>query len=347
MADKQEHKGVIGVVGAGSFGITIASLLSTNVNVLVHARREEVLENINTRHEHLGVKLSERVRASNELKEIANQCRLIFPIVPSDNFRAMMQALGPHLKPYHVLIHGTKGLDVPTENAEKFIARRANIHTMSEVIRQESVVLRVGCLSGPNLSSEINAGQPAATVIASQFKEVIKLGQEVLRTPNFQVFGSYEVAGAEFAGAFKNIIAIGSGILRGLKMGENIRALLINRGLVEMIYLGKAMGAPSKAFIGIAGIGDLIATASSKQSRNFSVGYRLAQGKSMDEIREESSELAEGVRTLRIAKKMADYHKVHAPITQMLYRIVYDAYPIDKAIRFLMTYPYAVDIDFL
>jgi glycerol-3-phosphate dehydrogenase (NAD(P)+) len=218
---------------------------------------------------------------------------------------------------------------------------------MSEVIRQESVVVRIGCLSGPNLAKEINEGQPTATVIGSKFDEVVNLGKKVLSSRYFQVFGTYEILGAELAGALKNIIAIGSGILGGLGLGKNIQALLITRGLMEMIYFGKALGASPKPFVGTAGIGDLVCTATSSDSRNYSLGFHMGQGKKVEEILATMPEVAEGVRTLKIAKYLADQLKLHVPITQMLYRAVYEGYDMREAIEYLMRYPYYVDVDFM
>ena len=176
------------------------------------------------------------------------------------------------MHPYHILIHGTKGFDITGIDENELTTKpfdRSNVHTISEVIVQESNVVRIGCLSGPNLASEIMAGQPAATVIGSKFSEVIKKGRNALDSSKFHVFGTHDILGAELAGALKNAIAIGSGILGGLGLGKNIQALLITRGLMEMVYFGKKMGANSKAFIGTAGIGDLIATATSTASRKL------------------------------------------------------------------------------
>ena len=153
--------------------------------------------------------------------------------------------------------------------------------------------------------------------------------------------------GAELAGALKNIIAIGSGILRGKGLGKNIQAMLITRGLTEMIYFGNAMGATSHAFLGTAGIGDLVATATSKSSRNFTFGHRLGSGERREHIESTMPELAEGVRTLRIAHQLAKYYKLRVPITQMLHSIVFEGFDIDKALNFLITYPYDIDVDFL
>ncbi len=340
----------MGVIGAGSFGTAISNLLAYNVDVLLYSRKPELVEQINETHEHFGIKLSPRIRATNSLQEIAETCSLIFPIVPSTNFRSMMQDLSPYLKPSHLLIHGTKGLDVTgvDENElDKIQLTRKNVHTMSEVIRQESVVVRIGCLSGPNLSAEIMEGQPTATVIGSRFNEVIRIGRKVLDSQQFHVFGTHEMLGAELAGALKNTIAIGSGILGGLGLGKNIQAMLITRGLVEMVHFGRALGAESKAFIGTAGIGDLVATATSTKSRNFTFGMRLAQGETLEQISNTMPELAEGVRTTRIMNHLANHYKLHVPITKMLYAVIFEQFEIQKAINYLMNYPYAVDIDFL
>jgi glycerol-3-phosphate dehydrogenase (NAD(P)+) len=218
---------------------------------------------------------------------------------------------------------------------------------MSEVVLEESSVVRVGCLSGPNLAAEIVAGQPTATVIASRFKEVIHAGQKVLNSRRFHVFGSYDLLGAELAGALKNIIALGSGILGGLGMGRNVQGLLIAKGLGEMVHFGLAMGASNQAFVGVAGIGDLVATATSTNSRNYTFGTYLAQGLKVEEIRSQMPELAEGVRTLRIAHALAKHYKLHVPITDMLYAVVFEGVPVERALEYLMTYPYGVDVDYI
>ncbi|MEM6380111.1 MAG: NAD(P)-binding domain-containing protein, partial [Bacteroidota bacterium] len=210
-----------GVIGAGSFGTAIANLLALNVDVLLLSRYPEDAAKINETHQHLGVTVHERVRATDNFKEVAEACTTIFPIVPSGSFRQMMRELGPYLTPAHVLIHGTKGFDVyNAKNPDQLEPLISDyVHTMSQVILQESPVRRVGCLSGPNLAKEIMEGQPTATVVASKFIEVINIGKKVLTSPAFTVYGSRDVLGAELAGALKNIIAIGSGILRGKGLG--------------------------------------------------------------------------------------------------------------------------------
>lgn len=340
----------VGIIGAGSFGTALANLLACNTDVLIYTRNADQAAAINQEGRHLDLSLSPRIRATLSLEEIANTCDLIFPVVPSVNFRDMMQQLGPFLRPYHMLIHGTKGFDISdpegSDDTESPLTRH-RVHTMSEVIQQESVVVKVGCLSGPNLATEILQGLPTATVIGSRFKEVIDAGKKVLGSKNFHVFGTFDILGAELAGALKNIIALGSGILKGKGLGKNIEAMLITRGLMEMINFGKAMGADSSAFFGTAGIGDLIATATSEQSRNYTFGLRLGSGESTAQIQETMPELAEGVRTLRIAKSLARYYKLKVPITDSLYHIVFENYDINRVLDYLMVYPYDVDVDFL
>ncbi len=350
-AAMRENKKVAGVIGAGSFGTALTTVLMQNAEVWLYSRNPEQVEEINRTRTHFGVHLPEHVHVTCDLARVAAACRVIFPVVPSANFREMMKDLGGHLRPEHILIHGTKGFDItaapPEEEWDTNPLRPEHVRTMSQVIREESPVVRVGCLSGPNLAAEILEGQPTATVIASRFLEVTEAGKRLLSSRSFQVFGTFEILGAELAGVLKNTIAIGAGILAGMGLGKNIQAALITRGLNEMIYIGKAFGASPKAFVGTAGIGDLVCTATSEKSRNFTFGKRLGMGESPEHIMATMPELAEGVRTLKVVWHLARHFQLNVPINQMLYRVVFENYPIDKAIEFLMRYPYYVDVDFL
>lgn len=341
----------VGVIGAGNFGSAVANLLARHRNVLLYARDEKVIKRITQTRENRGHSMHKNVTPTSDLPLLARECEVIFPIVPSSHFRSMMKKLSPHLHPYHILIHGTKGLDItlPKGQTIETVSKlnRSQVKTMSEVIREESVVVRVGCLAGPNLSKELAARHPAATVIASPFNEVISLGKKLLRNDRFQVYGNNELIGVELAGVLKNIIAIASGALSGMGYGENARGLLISRGVVEMIHVGRALGGNTKAFLGVAGIGDLVTTSNSTLSRNFQVGYKLAQGMTLEEILASMDEIAEGVNTVRIIKKCADYYKLRAPITTTLYKVLFEDLTVKQAISYLMRYPLNVDIDFL
>lgn len=341
----------VGVIGAGSFGLAMANMLAKKNKVLLYARRPEAVAYISSHESYKGKPLHERIVATNNIQELAENCNVIFPIVPANSFREMMKLLAPYLHPYHILIHGTKGLDIclPKEVKEgtKYPLDRSCIRTMSEVIREESVVVRIGCLSGPNLATELVQQQPAATVVASHFKEVINEGIRLLRSDRFQVYGSSDLIGVELCGVLKNSIAIAAGALSGLGLGENARAMLISRGMVEMIYLGRALGGNVQAFIGLAGVGDLVATCTSRLSRNFTVGYRLAQGETLPQIMESMEEIAEGVHTVKIMTQIADTLKVRAPITQILYKVLFNDMKIEEGLQYLMKYPFNADVDFL
>lgn len=347
MSDK-----VVGVIGAGSFGTVVANLLAQNAKVKLYARSAEKIANMHANRENSGYKLHDNIDVCDNLQEVASECETLFPVVPSSGFRKMMRDLAPFLHPYHTMIHGTKGLDVSLpegmtiDDPDAYFTRE-NVKTMSEVIRDESVVVRIGCLAGPNLAKEIGNNQPAATVVASSFDSVIKEGQNLLRSEFFQVYGNKDLIGIELTGVLKNIIALASGALSGLGFGENARAMLISRGLVEMIYLGKELGGNLQAFIGLAGVGDLVATSSSKFSRNFTVGYRLAQDEKLPDIIQSMNEVAEGVNTIKIVKKFAEHYGFRAPITETLYKVLIGTMTVKDALTYLMKIPLNVDIDFI
>lgn len=340
----------VGIIGAGTFGTAMANLMAHNTDVLVYSRNPELVEKIRKDRFRFGVELHERVTITNDFAQIAERCQLIFPIVPSDAFRTMMRQVTQYLEPRHVLIHGTKGFDITGVNVAEIPETgldRSQVFTMTEVILQESPVVRVGALTGPNLARELLDGQPSASVIASKFDEVIQRASAVLSSKQLHVFHTHDLLGAELAGVLKNVIALGSGILKGVGLGKNVQAMLITRGLHEMIYFGRALGSDNRAFFGTAGIGDLIATATSRKSRNYTFGFRIGQGESLEEVRATSQELAEGVRTLMITRHLAQGLKLRVPITEMLYRIVFEQFPIEQAMQYLITYPYEVDVDFL
>ncbi len=348
---KSQEEKPIGVIGAGNFGTVIANILAIHGPVILYGRNEEAVIKMNLERENRGHPLHENIRAVSNLATIARECDVIFPMVPSAHFREMMRNLSAYLQPYHILIHGTKGFDITLPEGETIESidklSRKQVKTMSEVIREESVVVRIGCLAGPNLAKELSQRQPAATVIASPFDEVIQIGKKLLRNDRFQVYENKDIVGVEIAGVLKNIIAIASGALSGLGYGENAKGLLVSRGAVEMVYLGRALGGDVKAFLGVAGIGDLVTTCNSPMSRNFTVGYRLAKGEKLPDILNDMAEIAEGVNTVRIAKKCADFYKIRALITDRLYKVLFEGMTVEEALDFLMRFPLSADIDFI
>lgn len=352
MASKNSSKPkLIGVVGVGSFGTAVANMLAEKNEVLVYARKQEVIDEINTYHTAYGRELAPSIRATFSPEELCQSCEILFFMVPSSAFVEVTQTFAPFLHPYHLVIHGTKGLALNLPSGETLDTvkklQRNQIMTMSEVIVQETVAVRVGCLAGPNISKELSLGQPAATVIASKYNEVILEGQRLLRSERFQVYGNSDIIGVELSGVLKNIIAIAAGALAGLGLGENAKGLLISRGMVEMVHLSKALGGSVQSVIGLAGIGDLVTTCNSVDSRNFTVGYRLAKGESLDQILESMEEVAEGVNTIRIIDAFIKTAGIRAPITENLHRVLFEDLSIEEALQFLMKYPFSVDVDFV
>jgi len=341
---------MVGVIGAGSFGAAMANIIVENKPVLLYTKREESAERLRTTRQYTHGLLHPNIEITTDLAEIAERCRVIFPIVPSAHFRGMIRELGHHLLPSHILIHGTKGLDLSLPEGSTGIPGKldlSRIKTISEVILEETHVLRVGCIGGPNLAGEIAANQPAATVVASRFEEVCREGIETLRSRRFRVHTSNDIVGVELAGVLKNIMAIAAGALRGLGFGNNTHALLVARGLAEMIHIGKFMGADPRAFLGIAGVGDLVATCGSEKSRNFTVGYRLAQGETLPEIMATMSEVAEGIKTIQIIEAMASHHRFSVPITHVLHRILFEGMEVERGMNLMMEYPFTNDVEFL
>lgn len=337
----------VGVIGAGSFGTAIANLLAENAQVRLYTRRPGAAEAMRRDRRSAGQALHAEVRPTEDLEALARDCFLLFLVVPSANFAALLDRLAPHLRPDHILIHGTKGLHVTVDGPVPERLERDEVLTMTELIGQRTVVLRSGCLHGPNLAREIADGLPAATVVASRFDEVINEAKAHLRSDRFQVYGSYDVHGIELAGVLKNILAIGSGMVRGLELGENARALMLTRGLSELIHLGRILDIEARAFLGLAGIGDIIATCASPLSRNYTVGYRVAKGEALDTVLASMDEPAEGVHTIRVAAALAERHGVGMPIVGMLHRILFDGAPAAESLQRLMRYRIRQDVDFL
>ena len=350
MALKNIYEVTVGVIGTGNFGTALANLLAEKCNrVLLYARSKQKALKLNQTRKNGYHEIADNVEIITDVSFLAEKCNLIFPIVPSINFREMMKNLSPYLKPYHVLIHGTKGFDFNKSNKSINPPKESiiQIFTMSEVIRQESSVVRIGCIAGPNLSKEIAAKMPAASVIASEFDEVINLGQKYLKSDRFLVFGSNDLMGTELCGILKNIIAVGAGTIEGMKLGENAKALFITRGMVEMVEIAKAMGVQVEPFLGLAGIGDLIATCSSSLSRNYTVGVRLATGEKLSEIIHSMREVAEGIKTINIIHEWSINYPIRIPITETLYKIIHEEITVEEAHSYMMKFPFTSEIKFL
>ena len=331
---------VIGVIGGGSFGTSLADILGNNGSkVLLCCRNQAQAHELNTTNENKrylpGIKLSSNIHAVWELEQVAKTCQLIFLAIPSTAFRKVSNALGNYLNGSHYLVSTTKGIESP------------GFKLMSEIIREETCCLKLGVLSGPNLAKELAVKTPSGTVIASHFDEVIDAVQKVLSGPYFRVYSNYDLYGVELGGALKNIYAVATGMATALGKGENTKGLLFTRALAEMSRIAQRLGAEPLTFLGLAGVGDLVTTCSSSQSRNFRVGYLIGQGKTLEEAVESLGEVAEGVHSIKAAYEKAKAIQVRAYLLETLYHILYMKMDIEKALTELMNIPQLPDVEVL
>ncbi len=319
------------VIGAGSWGTTLAKVIGENGHqVLLWSRDRDQCTAINKSHRNprylKKVKLPATLKATHDL-ERACSSQLIVQVVPSHGTRRVVRRMGEHLRGDQMIVHATKGIEIETGKR------------MSQVIREETCVRKVGVLSGPNLAGELAQRKPAGTLVASKFKEVLEVSAAVLHSPYFRVYSGDDVIGAEVGGAFKNIIAVAAGICDGLQLGDNTKALLLTRGLREMAMLGDTMGAQVVTFGGLAGIGDLMCTCASTLSRNHQVGERLAVGQRRTQIEKEMDMVAEGIKTSRAIHAYATHKGLELPIAETVYRLLHSRLGVKRGIEELMSRP--------
>jgi glycerol-3-phosphate dehydrogenase (NAD(P)+) len=322
----------IAVIGAGSWGTTAASLAARSTDTVLWARRPEVAKRINEDRENPeyapGHPLPDRLSATADLNEAVSEASAVVMAVPSHGFR-------------EVFVHAVTGIGdtLPIVSLTKGIEQET-LATMTQVISDVAPGHdpgRVGVLTGPNLASEIAAGQPTAAVMAFRDEATAVALQTVFMGPTFRVYTNDDVAGCELGGALKNVMAIAAGMSDGLGFGDNTRATLITRALAELTRLGIALGGRPSTFAGLAGMGDLIATCISTNSRNHRVGFGLARGQSLDAIVKEMRMVAEGVKTTQAVLDLASRNGIEMPIAAHVGLVLYEGmHPRDAVMR-LMT----------
>ena len=310
----------VGIIGAGKFGLALCNLLAVKNPVKLYSRRQEDAANFETNQQLRDVALHNNVSLETDLMNLCKTCEVLIPAIPSDNYPELIQAIQNIVNPGHFIIHATKGFIQSNANPDTKSHRPL---TVSEYFEQFTSVRRIGMIAGPNLSHEIHQGLPAGAVIGSRFNEVISIGKELFSSDRFQIFGSNDLLAIELAGILKNYIAIGAGITEGLDLGSNARSLYITRALAEIIYIANRLGVSSTSFLGLAGVGDLMATCQSPLSRNFTVGYRIAKGESIESIVNDSIETVEGLKTLKLIHNEWRYTS-RIPIAQILHEILFE-----------------------
>ncbi|MFJ6833583.1 NAD(P)H-dependent glycerol-3-phosphate dehydrogenase [Streptomyces sp. NPDC091209] len=322
----------VAVLSAGSWGTAMAKVFAdAGSDVVVHARRPEIADAINVRHQNPsylpGVLLPPRLRATTSAAEALAGAAYVVLSIPAQTLRENLADWAPHSAPDAVVVSLMKGI-------ETYSGLR-----MSEVINEVTgiPVERIAVLSGPNLAREIADGQPAASVIACPDESAAAALQRACHNPYFRPYTTTDVTGCELGGATKNVIALAVGLAAGLGLGDNSRALLITRGLAETARLGAAMGADPLTFSGLAGAGDLIATCSSPMSRNRTFGEHLGQGMSVEEATEATNQTAEGVKSCRAILDLARAHGVEMPITKVVAAVIDGTATVEDAAAALLS----------
>jgi len=281
-----------------------------------------------------GHPLTDGVVPTNDLEWTVRNRRLLFVTVPSASFRTVCATIAPFVTADDMVISGTKGIE-----GDGFVM-------MSQIIAEETPAQRVGVISGPNLAEEMATGHYTGTVIASASEALRERVQAALHTTTFRVYASSDPYGVELAGSLKNIYAIVCGIATGLGVGQNTISMLVTRSLAEMSRFAVSLGANPFTFLGLAGVGDLMATCTSPLSRNFQLGHKLASGVSLDDAVTQLGKLAEGVNTLAVVQRESDNRGVYMPLVAGLHSIVFDNQPIDSVISGLMTSDQGDDVEF-
>ncbi len=304
----------VAVLGAGSWGTTVASLVAPRHPTILWARDPEVARAVDEDHSNPaylpGFTLANGLSATSDLERAVSTADLLVVGVPTSGFRTVLEDAKQYVRPWIPVVSLSKGLE------------RDSFLRMTEVIKQVLPGHPAAALTGPNIAKEILAGKAAAAVVATEDLAVAAAIQKVVTRGVFRVYVNHDVIGCEIGGALKNVVAIAAGIGQGLEVGDNTRAAVMSRGLAELTRLGVALGAEPATFAGLAGMGDLIATCMSPHSRNRTVGELLGKGHKLDEILAGMNMVAEGVNTAVVVLDLADRHGVQMPISTMIDRVV-------------------------
>lgn len=320
------------VIVAGSWGTALASVIADNeYDVMIWSRNEEQVKEINEQHTNhrflKEVKLSERIRATTSLQEALEGSKAVVLVVPSAGMRDVVSQLRPFITNEMLIIHATKGFEPNT------------LQRMSHVIADELPDYdrnRIVVLSGPSHAEEVILKCPTTVVVAAEDPSAAEAAQDLFITPYFRVYTNPDVTGMEVGGALKNIIGLGAGLSDGLGFGDNAKAALLTRGLAEIARLGTAMGAKPLTFAGLAGVGDLVATCTSKHSRNWRAGNLIGQGQPLEKVLEEMGMVVEGVKTTKTAHILAKQYDVQMPITNELFQVLFEGKEPKLAVMDLM-----------
>ena len=333
------HSPVTAVLGGGSFGTVLANIVASNgYSCRLWLRDEQEAREIQASRVNRKYlpefDLHPSLLVTADLEEATTGADVVMIAVPSSSVRDLARTVAGRLPPNAVLISGTKGMEPETG------------FLMSQVINEELPGHRMGVLSGPNLAKEIAEGHLTGSVIASADPEVCATAQGLMASENFRIYSNSDVMGVELAGVLKNIYAILSGISAGRGSGANTVSMMMTRGLAEMCRFAAARGADPRTFLGLAGVGDLIATCSSTLSRNYQVGLKVGQGLSLEEAISAVGQTAEGVNTVRVVAADAKRLNVDMPLAFGLHEILFNQRTLDELVSSLMNREQKEDVDY-
>lgn len=319
----------ISVIGSGGWGSAIAIMLAENGHeVTLWSYLEEESNNLKKYRENKpflpGVMMPENIEFTYKLSECITGRDVIVTATPSHAMRATARNMADYVEDGQIIVNISKGIEEGTH------------YTLSKVIKEEIPNCRLAVMSGPSHAEEVSRKVPTTNVVASEDHDVALVVQNIFMNPNFRIYTNPDVLGVELGGSLKNVIALCAGIVDGMGLGDNTKAALMTRGLVEMSRLGVAMGAKAETFNGLSGVGDLIVTCTSMHSRNRRAGILIGQGKTPDEAQAEVRMVVEGIRTCNAAKELADSVGIEMPIVNEAYKVLFENMPASHAIKHLM-----------
>ena len=319
----------VSVLGAGSWGTALAVLLCENGHEVtlwsIDKREVEMIDEKREQVEKLpGVRIPDRIAVTNELENSISGRDMLVLAVPSIFVRSTAKMMQPYVEDGQIIVNVAKGIEEDT------------LMNMTDVIEDEIHNARVGVLSGPSHAEEVGRKIPTTVVAGAHDKETAETIQDAFMSPVFRVYTSPDMVGIELGAALKNVIALAAGIIDGLGYGDNTKAALITRGIVEITRLGMAMGGRAETFAGLSGIGDLIVTCTSSHSRTHNAGYLIGQGKSYQEAMDEVKMVVEGVYSAKAALKLAEKYGVEVPITEQVNHVLFDGVAAKDAVLSLL-----------
>lgn len=316
------------VIGGGAWGTALADLLASNGHeTAIWAFESDVVDSINQKHVNRflsGASLAPSLRATHDLSDALSSAHLVVYATPSHHLRRIARAGRGHVASGAILAIASKGIE------------RGSLALMTTVVAEEVPDRPVVAVSGPSFAAEVAARHPTAVVAASEEESAAVTVQELFSSASFRVYTNDDVIGVELGGSLKNVMAVATGIVEGVGLGNNSRAALITRGLHEMTRLGTALGARASTFAGLAGVGDLVLTCTGALSRNRALGVELGKGATLEQALAGKETVAEGVGTTASARELAARHEVDMPIVEMAHRILFEGYLARNAVPELM-----------